>query len=430
MQNSISIPAHEITNLKEKLIEYARENELACILDSNTTYFQNSGKFLKYDLIAGFTYKLSAENSISEYQKLKEIKPRNTHWYLGYLSYDLKNNIEGLHSGNSDHLNWPDLYFFQPDVLFLLANNVLTIKTRRIEIAKLINHLNSFKISKTSLCTLNLHPRMSKNDYISRVKEIQNLIQRGDLYEINFCQEFYNHTRIDPYSVFRIMNQRSPSPFAAFFKYANKFLLSSSPERFLKKENSLIISQPMKGTSAKGVNISEDHKLKTKLSESTKERSENIMIVDLVRNDLSRIAEKNSVKVEELCKIYTYPHVHQMVSTITSQLKTKSFIGIINATFPMGSMTGAPKIAAMKIIEEYESTKRGLYSGSVGYISPGMNFDFNVVIRSLQYNAENKYISYLAGSAITALSDSKQEYQECLTKVYGIINASQKVKYA
>ncbi len=434
MQTSKSIPAHEIANLKEKLIEYAKENEIACILDSNAQYYQNSGGFgyRQYDLIAGFSYKSASAKSISEFHKLEEINSKTSKWYLGFLSYDLKNNIEDLDSNNSDLLNWPAVYFFQPDVLFLLANNVLTISIRNsdLTILHLIDHLNSYKISPVSSSAINLYPRISKKDYLSHVQEIQKLIQRGNIYEINFCQEFYTYAEMDPYSVFQIMNQRSPSPFTAFIRYADRFLLSASPERFLKKENSLIISQPMKGTSAKGTNISQDHALKKQLYASIKEQSENIMIVDLVRNDLSRIAEKKSVKVEELCGIYSFPHVHQMISTITAQLNTESFLDIVKATFPMGSMTGAPKIEAMKIIEEHESTKRGLYSGAVGYISPGMNFDFNVVIRSLQFHAGKNYLSYLVGSAITVLSDPLEEYEECLTKVYGIINVNQKINYA
>ena len=317
-------------------------------------------------------------------------------------------------------------------MVFLLVNNVLTIIAQNtgIEFSGLIDHLNAYQKPKDKLSTLNLYPRISKKDYLTSVRKIQDHIKRGDIYEINFCQEFYNHSQIDPYLVYLQMISKSPSPFATFFKYKDKYLLSSSPERFLKKEYSLIISQPMKGTSEKGLNLKEDHDLKKKLSESIKENSENIMIVDLIRNDLSRIAQAKTVKVEELCGIYTYPYVHQMISTVTAQLKTRSFSEIIEATFPMGSMTGAPKIEAMKIIEKYESTKRGLYSGAVGYISPGMNFDFNVVIRSIQYNAENKYLSYIVGSAITALSNADEEYEECLTKVYGIINANQKANYA
>ncbi|MBN2522302.1 MAG: aminodeoxychorismate synthase component I [Bacteroidales bacterium] len=434
MQKSISIPANEIESLKEKLIEYARENELACILDSNTPYFQNTGNFSynKYDIIAGFSNKPIHENSISEFIELQEVSPENSEWYLGYLSYDLKNSIESLQSNNSGHLDWPDIFFFTPEVLFLMANGVLTVTIQNecIEHTTLFHRLNSYSISRLTHYTIDLYPRITKNEYLRNVGELQQRIRRGDIYEINFCQEFYNHAEIDPYAVYRIMNESSPSPFSAFFKYNDKFLLSASPERFLKKENSLIISQPMKGTSAKGVTISEDHKLKTRLSDDIKEQAENIMIVDLVRNDLSRIAQRNSVHVEELCGIYTFPHIHQMISTITAQLKTNSFIKIISATFPMGSMTGAPKIEAMKLIEQYESVKRGLYSGAVGYISPEMNFDFNVVIRSLQYNSKKEYLSYMVGGAITALSQAEKEYEECLAKVYGVIRTNKRVHYA
>lgn len=434
MQTSISIPADRIPKLKEKLIVYSKEFSNACILDSNAAYFKNPGSFgyRKYDLVAGFNNATDPNESIADYKLLNTINSAQDKWYLGYLSYDLKNRIEDLKSENQDNLEWPEVYFFMPEVLFTLANNVITIELadRRNDTKLIIEHLNSMDIHPDNTGDIKLYPRISKKEYLHKVNEIQELIHRGNIYEINFCQEFFNHSQIDPYSLFLTMNKRSPSPFSVFFKLEDKFLLSSSPERFLKKENSLILSQPMKGTSAKGASILEDHAIKRNLSEDVKEKSENIMIVDLVRNDLSRIAKPNSVKVEELCGIYSYPHVHQMISTISAQLNTDSFLEIIEATFPMGSMTGAPKIEAMKIIERYETVKRGLFSGAVGYITPRMNFDFNVVIRSLQYNAKNNYLSYLAGSAITALSDAKKEYDECLIKVYGIKKSIQKANYA
>lgn len=157
--------------------------------------------------------------------------------------------------------------------------------------------------------------------------------------------------------------------------------------------------------------------LKNDLAKDEKERSENIMIVDLVRNDLSKTAVKGSVKVEELCKVYSFDQVHQMISTVTSQIEENTHpIDVIKSTFPMGSMTGAPKISAMKIIENLEETKRGLYSGAVGYITPRGDFDFNVVIRSILYNHTQKYISFSVGSAITSKSDPLKEYEECLVK--------------
>lgn len=194
-------------------------------------------------------------------------------------------------------------------------------------------------------------------------------------------------------------------------------MLSASPERYLKKDGETIISQPIKGTAKRSKNILEDDRLKIALSQDTKERSENIMIVDLVRNDLSKTAIKGSVKVEELTKVYTFDQVHQMISTVTSKVEeTTHPVDVIKSTFPMGSMTGAPKISAMRIIEDLEASKRGLYSGSVGYFSPTGNFDFNVVIRSILYNKTKKYVSYSVGGAITAKSDPLKEYEECLLK--------------
>ena len=211
--------------------------------------------------------------------------------------------------------------------------------------------------------------------------------------------------------------QISAAPFSTFLRLDQKYLLSASPERFLKRTKNTVISQPIKGTTKRGKNSIEDTILKQNLENDLKERTENIMIVDLVRNDLSRSAIKGSVKVTELCKAHSFKQVHQLISTVISEVsKDTDSITILKSLFPMGSMTGAPKIAAMKIIEELEETKRGLYSGAVGYISPTKDFDFNVVIRSILYNATNKYISYSVGGAITSKSNPENEYEECLIK--------------
>ena len=243
-------------------------------------------------------------------------------------------------------------------------------------------------------------------------------IHKGTIYEANFCMEFYaENAKINPLEIYKKLNLISEPPFAVYFKNNSNFLLSASPERYLKKENLKIISQPIKGTSKRSFDLEEDEILKIELENNPKERSENIMIVDLVRNDLSRTAIKSSVNVEELCKIYTFKQVHQMISTIVSEVEnTSSPVSILQTTFPMGSMTGAPKIAAMQIIEDLEETKRGLYSGTVGYFTPNGDFDFNVVIRSILYNSDNQYLSFSVGSAITSLSIPEMEYEECLLK--------------
>ena len=318
---------------------------------------------------------------------------------------------------------FPDLFFFQPKKVFIFQGNQVSIhyleefsfciqddlKTIRNE-SLLFENLDSLK--------LKIESRTSKSSYLEKVKSLQNHIHRGDIYEANFCQEFYaENTKIQPLETFNKLNKISQPPFASFIKSSDKYLLSASPERYIKKKANKVISQPIKGTAKRSVDKVEDERLAKALSEDEKERSENIMIVDLVRNDMSHTAQKGSVKVEELCKVYSFLQVHQMISTIISEVEEDIRpIKLLETTFPMGSMTGAPKISAMKIIENLEETKRGLYSGSVGYFTPNDDFDFNVIIRSILYNQTEKYVSYSVGSAITAKSNPLKEYEECLIK--------------
>jgi para-aminobenzoate synthetase component 1 len=269
--------------------------------------------------------------------------------------------------------------------------------------------------------------KMDKSTYLEKVAALKQHIQLGDIYEVNFCQEFFaENVTINPINYYLLLNKKSPTPFSCFVKHHDKYLLCASPERFIQKNGSNIISQPIKGTIKRGLTTKEDEQLKQQLISDKKERSENIMIVDLVRNDLSKIAKKNTVEVDELCGIYTFPQVHQMISTIKAKLQDNTtFDDIIKALFPMGSMTGAPKISAMQLIEKYETTKRGLYSGSVGYINSEGDFDFNVVIRSLAYNSQSGYLSFMVGGAITALSDPEKEYEECLLKAKAMMEVLQ-----
>jgi para-aminobenzoate synthetase component 1 len=260
--------------------------------------------------------------------------------------------------------------------------------------------------------------RTSKDTYAKQVGKMLNHINRGDIYEANFCQEFYaENVTIDPVTSFVHLNEISTPPFATFLKLNTHYALSSSPERYLKKTGNSIVSQPIKGTAKRLEDPQADAAMVEQLHTDTKERSENIMITDLVRNDLSRIAEKGTVTVDELCKVYSFKQVHQMISTISCKVADDvSPITILKNTYPMGSMTGAPKVAAMKIIEKLEDTKRGLYSGAVGYFTPEGDFDFNVIIRSILYNAAEKYVSFSVGGAITANSIIENEYEECLLK--------------
>jgi para-aminobenzoate synthetase component 1 len=211
------------------------------------------------------------------------------------------------------------------------------------------------------------------------------------------------------------------APFSAMFNWGDKYLMSASPERFLKKKGNKIISQPMKGTAPRSANPAEDSEYRERLRTSEKDRAENVMIVDLVRNDLARSCKPGSVQVDELFGIYTFPQVHQMVSVVSGELQNDMHpVDVIKHAFPMGSMTGAPKVMAMRLIEEMEESRRGMYAGSIGYFTPDMDFDFNVVIRSILYNDTTKYISIHSGGAIVFDSDPEEEYKECLIKVKGL----------
>jgi para-aminobenzoate synthetase component 1 len=271
--------------------------------------------------------------------------------------------------------------------------------------------------------SLQLKPRMDREQYLQAIHQLQQHIHEGDIYEVNYCQEFYAAQSLhDPWAVWQRLNTFTEAPFSSYVQLGEHYLLSASPERYLKREGDRIISQPIKGTIKRGKTEQEEEELKQSLLHSEKERSENVMIVDLVRNDLSKSAKRGSVKVDELFGVYTFKTVHHLISTVSGELKEgTTFTQLLRDTFPMGSMTGAPKFKAMQLIDQYEYARRGLYSGSVGYITPNGDFDFNVVIRSIVYNANKPYISCSVGSAITALSDPEKEFEECLLKAEAIM---------
>lgn len=413
----------DIENFKNQLLIWAQQFDDVVWLDSNN-YKQ---KYASYDaVLAADAFTCIKTDYYQGFEKLKAYQTNVKDWIFGYLTYDLKNDVEVLQSNNFDALEFPDLYFFQPKKLFLIKGHQVEIQYLKMVDDELKDDLESIlkateyhpehsrKVSKDIKIKLQLH----KDEYFNKITNVLEHIYRGDIYEVNFCQEFYaENTTINPLETYTKLNTISKPPFASFIKMYNNYVLCASPERYLKKESQTVISQPIKGTARRSTNLIEDEELKTNLLNDEKERSENIMIVDLVRNDLSKTALKGSVNVAELCKIYTFNQVHQMISTVTSKVEgTTHPVDIIKSTFPMGSMTGAPKISAMKIIEDLEETKRGLYSGAIGYFSPENDFDFNVVIRSILYNETKQYVSYSVGGAITAKSDPLKEYEECLIK--------------
>ncbi|MBL4624804.1 MAG: aminodeoxychorismate synthase component I [Flavobacteriales bacterium] len=339
---------------------------------------------------------------------------------FGYLSYDLKNEIESLSSENEDGLGFPSIQFIQPEIVFIKSGDKIEVHyPLSIDIhSKLEEIAKTEMLNSETLSIADFRPKISRDKYINDVGKLLQHIHLGNIYEINYCQEFFDHpTKFDPYVTYLNILKEFPTPFSCFVKHNKHYILSASPERFLKKQGNKLFSQPIKGTSHRGKTQKEDQQLATDLLKNQKERSENVMIVDLVRNDLSKIAKKGSVKVDELFGIYGYQTVHQMISTISAELNPDYHsVDAIKACFPIGSMTGAPKVRAMQLIEEFEQTKRGVYSGTVGYFDPNGNFDFNVIIRTLLYNSKNNYLSLMAGSAITSKSIPEKEYEECLLK--------------
>jgi para-aminobenzoate synthetase component 1 len=404
---------------KKQVLDWSQQFREVVFMDSND-YPQEFSSFDAILAVDAFT--LIQTDYHNAFEDLQQYQQNTKDWLFGYLSYDLKNDSEDLQSNNFDGLDFPDLFFFQPKKLFLLKGNQVVIHYLNLcddEVEEDWNAILSSTANTTiESSVLTVQPRISKESYIEKVTALLTHLHRGNLYEANFCMEFYaENATINPLEKFEKLNAISQTPFAVYFKNNKQFLLSATPERYLRKEGEYLISQPIKGTAKRFSDLNEDQESKEKLASDPKERAENIMITDLVRNDLSRTAQKGTVQVQELCGIYSFQQVHQMISTITSKLDDKySLIDVLKLTFPMGSMTGAPKISAMKIIEELEATKRGLYSGAIGYFSPNGDFDFNVVIRSILYNQEKKYVSFSVGSAITSLSNPEDEYEECMLK--------------
>lgn len=408
--------------LKKQLLFWSQQFREIIFLDSNSKHNTNQ-KYSSYDSILAVDAFTSIKTDYhNAFEDLKQYQQTTGDWIFGYMTYDLKNDVEALQSNNFDGLNFPDLFFFQPKKLFLLNGNQLEIQYLNMcddEIEEDFSAIiQSQKWVTENESSIEIQQRISKENYIKKVSKMQEYIHRGDMYEANFCMEFFaENAHIHPFEKFEKLTTISKAPFTVFLKNNQQFLLSASPERYLKKVGERLISQPIKGTAQRFLDAVEDEKSKNQLASDPKERAENIMITDLVRNDLSRTAQQNSVQVEELCAVYSFLQVHQMISTITSKLDSQySVIEAIKNSFPMGSMTGAPKVSAMKISEELEETKRGLYSGAVGYFTPTADFDFNVVIRSILYNQENKYVSFSVGSAITAQSVPEKEYEECILK--------------
>ena len=422
MRNSFKYSDFNKDNLLIALLNKAIVTDYVSVMCSNLSDRKSNlpRDYINYELIAAVGSKEIIISNNDSFEKLHNFYLEKKDWLFGYLSYDLKNEVEQLNSKNFDAISADNLLFFIPEYVFLLKDGELEVQTEN-EKYVCDKFIKSFKFTGFShnRINVNLMQRDNKSAYLNKIEKIKEHIQRGDIYEMNYCQEFYaKEVDILIEDVFLRLNRRMKTPFSSFLKLKDKYVLSSSPERFLRKKERQVLSQPIKGTRKRGLTEVEDAQLINSFKESQKDISENIMITDLVRNDLSVTAKKKSVVVDELCKVYTFEKVHQMITTVSSEVADSiKFTDVIKSAFPMGSMTGAPKLKAMELIEYFEEFKRGIFSGSVGYITPEADFDFNVVIRTILYNLANKYLSIGVGGAITIKSEPIEEYEECLIKV-------------
>lgn len=358
-------------------------------------------------------------------EKLKSLSQDSNEWLFGYLGYDLRLSFEDVAHENLTIGNWPESCFFKADIVGTLdSKGVLELQGPNQEILEHLEaRLRVVAKASNGSAKLDFQPVESKLDYVRNVGQLKRHIQLGDLYEVNYCTAFKAEIgEIDRCALWQKTVERTRAPFTAFLKLGDLEVFSNSPERYLFREGQRLYSQPIKGTNRRLKNGNSSQK--QALLDSEKERAENVMIVDLVRNDLSRVAQKGSVCVDELFGVYTFKNVNQMISTVSCWLREDvSFWDILKATFPMGSMTGAPKVSAMNLADQYEVTGRGVYSGAIGYIMPSGDFDFNVVIRSIVLDHQSKQASCHVGSAITILSDPEQEFLECMLKAESLLMA-------
>lgn len=423
-----------ITYQLECLLQRARQEPFVCI------FLSGGREDLKGDisLMAGF-------GIAEEFLDLSDVPENPIQPVMGYLGYDYKNQIEpSLTTDCMQLVEFADLKFVSPKVWVAIEKNgeihgdETLLKMRRSENGGLEEGEDALALQlRGGSIVDNLDMRHSpqwqshttKERYMDNVERIKQHIVEGDFYEMNYCIAFTAKEEMDPYDAFLLLTQKAPAPFSVFLKDGNRYLLCASPERFFGKRGDLVFSQPIKGTrprvfqaNSNAVDPLMDDAVVIELEKSEKDRAENIMIVDLVRNDLSKVCEVGSVQVPECCRVYSFSHVHQLISTVEGRLVSKVDLKeLIHATFPMGSMTGAPKISVMQHTNQLEEFARGIYSGTVGYIWK-RNMDFNVVIRALQYDSRSHTLAYAVGGAITYDSVAEQEYQECLDKASAMLS--------
>lgn len=376
------------------------------------TYFTNNKDFtlLAFDAISYFEGDDTAALDAYLNQNEKEYR-------VGFMSYPSRNS----QANPSEKIDFPTIGFFVPryvveidekGTLTYLKGNKDNYSSRKIE--DFLNHSKKENNNK-----IRLQSQLSKSEYLSRIHALQTAMKNEDVCVAVFCQTFYAaQHKINPKTTYFHLNKRSKSPFSCFLQWDEKYVLSASPERFIKKEGNKLITQPIKGTARRGTTKSEDNRFKEELISSQKEREENTLVVQGIKDELAQIAYRNSIDVESFFQVHTFETVHQLISTISAELPSDITFGtLLNAVFPMGSMVGFPKVKALELLNKYENFDRGLYSGTIGYIKPNGDFDFNVVIRSILYDNERENIMCPVGGGITLQSSPEDEYNECLIKL-------------
>ncbi|MCG8388531.1 MAG: anthranilate synthase component I family protein [Cytophagales bacterium] len=418
-RNEETFEVEDLPMFRDKSLQWASQFSHACLFNSNQIDFPY--KPFK-NLLAADRHYVVPFHHRNDFDQLRQAVDDVGDWLIGHLGYDLKNQIEPLSSCHFDLTGFADIAFFQPKHLVFFDHRTVTILTPGSP-QEVFKHIQSMDLP-TARPRLDVPVKglISRSEYIETVERLKDHILEGDIYEINYCMAFFaEHVELDPAQFYSELVGLSPTPFSSFYKNQDRFALCASPERFLKKTLQKLTSQPIKGTARRGNSSYEDERIKQRLRTDEKELAENMMIVDLVRNDLARSCKPGTVAVDEMFGIYTFKQLHQMISTVSGTLREGvHFVEAIKNAFPMGSMTGAPKVKVMELIEQYEKYKRGLFSGSIGYITPEGDFDFNVVIRTLFYEKSLKRASFAVGSAITYDSNPANEYEECLLKAAAI----------
>ena len=451
VRTTASFSINDSQEIKQQMLTWATPFNICCFLD-NQDYPRQPASPTGFECLlavgAAATFTAAAGEAFSAF---KTWTGTHQDWLFGHLGYELAAETEpapqdkaaltvprvaalavppipapSVPRAHPDPIGFPDLFFFVPQTVIEVHPDHVRIGALDANPETIWQEIRAtIPRPPVPLSPVTFKPRFTRDEYLTTIGALQRHILRGDCYEINFCQEFYAESiHLDPYAVWQALSKASPNPFSAFYRLGDRYLCCASPERFLKKTGATLLSQPIKGTAPRARDADTDQLRRTALQQSPKDRAENVMVVDLVRNDLAKVCVPGSVHVPELYGVYPFPHVHQMISSVTGELAPGThWSDALRACFPMGSMTGAPKNRVVRLISQYERSHRGIFSGAVGYITPDGDFDFNVVIRSLLYQRQNAYLSYQVGSGITWYSDPVAEYEECLLKAAGILKA-------